>query len=154
MEDYIYILIGIIWLAASIYKAANKKKKAVAPQAEAEGSEVQQSQGRPKPRSLFEELMGGHEIQLPEPEMHEIYDEDEHEAVRVEQKKPSGSFQEEYAKFGFKGLEKLKSEGESSTDRISFRDEMKNASKKSSSQKHIDLRKAIIYSTILERPYT
>lgn len=154
MEDYIYILIGVIWLAASIYKAANKKKKAFTPESEPDTSVRREMQNRPRKRSLFEEFMGEHEVRLPEPEVHEIYVEKDYESIRVEQKKTSGSFQEEYAKFGFTGLEKLSSEGESSTGRISFRDSMKKTTEKRSSQKRFDLRKAIIYSTILERPYT
>ena len=152
MEEYIYILIGVIWLAASIYKAAQKNKKKASPH-EPGTPQTQESQGVPGARSLLEELLGGQEVKIPEPESRE-FTIDESPFMELEQEQPAKSFQSEYAKHGLKGLETFTGEGESSLGGITFKDELKEVTKKSPGQNKIDLRKAIIYAAILERPYS
>ena len=150
MEEYIYILIGVIWLAASIYKASQKKKKGSLQKPSAAHSEEESS--TPEVRSLLEELLGGKEVRIPEPEVSEVSYEEPFYA-ETENEKPAGSFQAEYANLGFRGLESLSGEGESSLGHITFKDEMKHLTRKEQGQNKINLRKAVIYSTILESPY-
>lgn len=152
MEDFIYILIGVLWLGASIYRASQKKKekeKAKNPANVPPQSESRES----KARSLIEELLGGQEVNVPEPEVQEvIYAEPV--VMEVDDHGLSKSFQNEYAKKGFGSLESLSAEGVSSLNRIDFKDQMPLQENKPSKQITIDLRKAIIYQAILERPYT
>lgn len=152
MEDYIYILIGVIWLAASVYKATQKKKKQAASPGK-EPSTQNAKSGVSEARSLLEELLGGQDVRIPAPEEDENYFQDP-EIITAEDEPPRRSFQNEYAKMGLKGLETGSGIGTNSPERIEFIDEMKGLEKKVVGQKKIDLRKAIIYSAILERPYT
>jgi hypothetical protein len=152
MEDFIYILIGVIWLAASIYKATQKKKQK-AQQNKPVTSTTPENTHRTETRSLIEELLGGQQVSIPEPAVIETEYSDQM-FEEVEANKPSGIFQSEYAKLGHSELEALSAEGVSSLGNITFHDDMKDQKKKTSGPIKIDLRKAIIYSAILERPYT
>ncbi len=149
MEEFIYILIGVIWLGASIYKASQKKKQKARPQSQA-SSVPEEETTVSRTKSLLEQLLEGQQVQVPEPEIVEY---DEPMLTEIEDKPLSGSFQSEYAGRTFKGLEALESEGVSSLGRISFVDIMKDTTEKQHKAVRIDLRKAIIYSAILERPY-
>ncbi len=149
MEEFIYILIGVIWLGASIYKASQKKKQKARPQSQA-SSVAEEETTVSRTKSLLEQLLEGQQVQVPEPEIVEY---DEPMLTEIEDKPLSGSFQSEYAGRTFKGLEALESEGVSSLGRISFVDIMKDTTEKQHKAVRIDLRKAIIYSAILERPY-
>ncbi|MBE9485276.1 MAG: hypothetical protein IMY74_10545 [Bacteroidetes bacterium] len=150
MEEFIYILIGVIWLGASIYKASQKKKQKARPQSQA-SSVPEEETAVSRTKSLLEQLLEGQQVQVPEPELVE-YEYDEPMLTEIEDKPLSGSFQSEYAGHS-KGLEALESEGMSSLGRISFVDIMKETTEKQHKAARIDLRKAIIYSAILERPY-
>ncbi|NQT78002.1 MAG: hypothetical protein HQ565_09830 [Bacteroidetes bacterium] len=152
MEDYIYILIGVIWLAASIYKATQKKKQK-AQQAKPVTSATPGNTPGSEARSLLEELLGGQQVNIPEPAVIETEYSDSM-LEEAETNKAGGSFQSEYANLGHKGLEALSGEGVSSLGNIPFHDIMKEQKKKTSVPGKIDLRKAIIYSAILERPYS
>jgi hypothetical protein len=152
MEDYIYILIGVIWLAASIYKATQKKKQK-AQQSKPVASTTPENTHMPETRSLLEELLGGQQVSIPEPAVIETEYSDSM-LEEEEANKSSGSFQSEYAKLGHKGLEALSEEGVSSLGNITFHDVMEEQKKKISGPVKINLRKAIIYSAILERPYS
>ena len=152
MEEFIYILIGVIWIAASIYKATQKGKKPGAQKKP--GDQQVQEESRPsQARSILEQLLSGQEISIPEPASREIYDEYD-QIETVEEEKPVRSFQSEYAEYGFKGLEHVSGEGVTSLGQIKFVDEMKDTLKKERGQNKVNLRKAIIYSAILERPYS
>ncbi|MDT8393362.1 MAG: hypothetical protein RQ761_05935 [Bacteroidales bacterium] len=152
MEDYIYILIGVIWLAATVYRASQKnKKQAASPKPDDQQSRPQK--GMSEAKSLLEELLGGQDVRIPEPEEQEItYSEPE--PALTEKKQPTPGFASEYTQLGVKGIKALKEEGMLSKDRILFTDEMKLYRQKKAGQNKINLRKAIIYSTILESPYT
>ena len=152
MEDYIYILIGVIWLAATIYRASQKKKQAAA-QARPGPDTSSKETSQPRKRSLFEELFEGQETRLPEPELAD-YEFEEPEFSKPTITPKTKTFKDEYASRGLSGLEALSDEGVSSMGRIKFEDIMKELDKKPMKQQKITLRKAVIYSAILERPYT
>ncbi len=152
MEDYIYILIGVIWIAASIYKASQKAKKKA--QSQSRDSQTQQDETAvPAARSLLEQLMNGQQVFTPEPEVNEYAFEDADPTPMV-QERTAGDFQKEYARSGLGGLESLSGEGISSLGANPLKDKLKVSEEKRSSAHKIDLRKAIIYKAILERPYT
>jgi hypothetical protein len=152
MEDFIYILIGVVWLGASIYRASQKRKEKARPKASATSTPASTTR-ESKARSLLEELLGGQEVSIPEPEVQEV-EYAEPMRMEVEELDSSNSFHKEYAKFGYGGVETLTTEGVSSLGRIIFKDQMPVNENKTSRHRNIDLRKAIIYQAILERPYT
>jgi len=153
MEEFIYIIIGVIWLAATIYKASQKKKGKAGPQKPATSTPGTES--KVSARSLLEQLLEGQQVSIPEPEVVELETEyDEPMIAEVEERRRKESFKTEYAGYGFKSLESLSGEGVSSLGQIKFKDIMKEDKKKAGGPVKIDLRKAIIYSAILERPYT
>ncbi len=152
MEDFIYILIGVVWLGASIYRASQKRKEKARPKASATSTPASTTREN-KARSLLEELLGGQEVSIPEPEVQEV-EYAEPMRMEVEKLESSNSFQKEYAKYGLGGVETLTTEGVSSLGRITFEDKMPINENKTSKHLNIDLRKAIIYQAILERPYS
>lgn len=152
MEDYIYILLGVLWLGASIYRASQKKKekgKAKTPATATPKPETRGSQAR----TLLEEILGGQEVSIPEPLVQEV-EYEEPIMLEVEDLGSSKSFQKEYAEYSFGELESVSGEGIRSIDRIDFKDQMPLQENNPSKALTIDLRKAIIYKAILERPYT
>jgi len=151
MEEFIYIILGVLWLVASIYRATKKGKKP-AGRPSSEKPHAQEESRMPDARSFIEELLGGQQVEVPEPVSQEInsYNDD----FQDKEVEPVNSFQSEYSKYGLKGIEKLSGEGEHALGKIVFENHLKEVTKKKPGQNKIDLRKAIIYSAILERPYT
>ena len=154
MEDYIYIIIGVIWLAATVYKASQKKKKEkAAPQKQATNPTGEKPDVSAT-RSLLEQLLEGQQPRIPEPEVVELEPEyDEPMLAEVEERKRKNAPQSGYTGYGFNSLESVSGEGVSSLGQITFTDIMKTHETRPGKPVKIDLRKAIIYAAILERPY-
>ena len=153
MEEFIYILLGVLWLAATIYRASKKKQQ---PKPQQPATDQPEKESRVSAtKSLLEQLLDGQQLRIPEPEVVEVEETfAEPMMAEVERRKKEETFQTQYAGYGFKSLESLSGEGVSSLGGIVFKDIMKQTEKKQGSAVSIDLRKAIIYSAILERPYT
>lgn len=153
MEEYIYIILGALWLAATIYRASKKKTTQTGqqkPQPDASSQEEPVS----SVQSLLEQLLDGQQIKVPEPEVTELEEEyAEPMLAEVEKRREEQSFRTQYAGYGFKSLESLSGEGVSSTGEITFEDRMKSLEKEGRGPVRVDLRKAIIYKAILETPY-
>jgi len=153
MEEYIYIILGVLWLAATIYRASKKKSTQGSPQ------KTKSAVARPeKPastvQSLLDQLLEGQQLKVPEPEVVELDEEyTEPMLAEVEEKKRADSARTKYAGYGFQSIEALEGEGISSLGSITFEDQMKPLKKEGRGPVGINLRKAIIYKTILERPY-
>jgi hypothetical protein len=153
MEEFIYIILGVLWLAATIYRASKKKQQPAQKKPATENL-------KEKPRvsaaqSLLEQLLEGQQMRVPEPEMVEIEETyAEPMMAEVEERKSADTFRAQYEGYGFRSLESLSGEGVSSMGDIAFNDIMKEPKKKPRSAVKVDLRKAIIYKAILERPYT
>ncbi len=153
MEDYIYILIGVIWLAATVYRASQKNKKK-APQPQKANKPASSGERSENPvRSLLEELLEGQQVRIPEPVVTDA-DPEMPPPRESSDRKFSGSFQEEYSKAGFSTLEMVSSEGTRSLRNIYEGKPKVKHRKKYSRPSPVDLRKAIIYKAILERPYS
>jgi hypothetical protein len=148
MEDLIYILIGVIWVAASIYQVSRKRKEKARSQLPA-GHSPQTAPRKREGRSLLEELLNGQQVQIPEPAILEL-EERESKPLNPPVQKKLLSFQEEYARYGLKGLEASHEKKIRKTPDII---KIKPTVKKGKSIP-FNLRKAIIYRAILERPYT
>jgi hypothetical protein len=152
MEEFIYIILGVLWLAATIYRASKKKQQPAQKKPAADNMEESRTSAT---QSLLEQLLEGQQLKVPEPEyveMEETYAEPM--MAEVEERKSAESFQTQYTGYGFKSLESLSGEGVRSLGDITFKDIMKEPKKKKGKAVSVDLRKAIIYRAILERPYT
>jgi hypothetical protein len=150
MDDLIYILLLVAWVAYSIYNAKQKKK-----QKEMERKTVseprptyEQSEPEKPQRSIFEELFGeGQFNELPELEEEE------------------GSFVEEipeiphsYTPYKPESLEEIPAERYQTVSSLVSMPQFENsefemAAKTPTYGNNFDLRKAVIHATILERPY-
>jgi hypothetical protein len=145
MEELLPIIIGIIWLVYTIYSKAQKKKLAKSPQP---------SGKKEKPATSFlEQLLLGEEAPHPqpyesfiepiekEPEIVEVYEEE------VEKQEPKPFLREELSDFLQEGQPvRFKKED------LSYFD----IEEESEIRKYIEdfnLRKAVIYSEILNAPY-
>jgi hypothetical protein len=153
MDDYIYIILGLLWLVFTFYTQSKKQKK-----------KKEQAQSKPspevttkKPTSLFEQLF---REEMPEEEPTPVFEEP---TVLPEEKQTSTykSFREEYSSLGIQSLEgsrgKYYEEGQKS---IYKKEDDKTIAEALNSLKdpkretiHFDLRKAVILAEILKRPY-
>lgn len=142
-EDFFYIFIGLIWIGFSIYKAQQKKKA------------VSQSRGNVKKEKSFLENLMSEFINEESPNPYINSDSQPQQATSSESKvkKPKvfsydDMYEESNAVPEFNVYEKKQS----------FQEEIKKQDKTSQqSQKikpRINLRKAVIYSEILNRKYT
>jgi len=153
MEEYIYIILGVLWLAATIYRAS-KKKNTQRDRQKATPSATQPERPVSTVQSLLDQLLEGQQPKVPEPEVTDLEEEyAEPMLAEVEERKRVQSRKTEYSGYGFKSIEALSGEGISSMGDITFVDQMKPIEKEGRGPVKVDLRKAIIYKAILERPY-
>ena len=149
MDELIYILVLVAWVAYSIFNAKQKKKQkeqqaksAPKPQPQYETSEPQ----KPKP-SVLEDLFGEEFFEeLPDDEEEISYKEAvpaKEPVVTSYQPQASEKSYEERYKTASQLIQEMKDEEMETI--MEAGDEMP--------EKDFDLRKAVIYSTILERPY-
>lgn len=147
-EDYLYILVGIIWVAFSIYKGLQKKKTlAKNPQVNEE------DEGQEKKKSFFDQFLN--EIIKEEPVPYESVADEEtaKETVIVEQEKTVEvfSYDDAVEESNFKDVTNVY-ENKPTTD-LMHQQELKSRKKSRQVKPRFDLRKAVIYSEILNRRY-
>lgn len=153
MEDYIYIILGVLWLAATIYRASKKKSAQGDSQKPRPASAKMEKPASPV-QSLLDQLLEGQKLKVPEPEVVELDEEyAEPMLAEVEERKQTEASHTRYTGYGFKSIEAVDGEGISSLGSITFVDQMKPVRKGGRGPVRINLRKAIIYKAILERPY-
>jgi hypothetical protein len=173
MDDLIYFLLVIGWLAFSFYQQAAKKKKAQMKNTREEYDnsesypyeveheyETQEEERKPQPdfKQLLEEMLMGKEAQAAKPtseyDQQEDFDRKEKKEVNIYQQ----YLEEEVADGPFISQEKIESLEER---RAALENEMVVAEKDDDDSESIyqdrdidfDLRKAVIYSEILNRRY-
>jgi len=146
MEELLPVLIGIIWVAYTLYNKGQKKKVIKQPH----GSEKSES----KPLSLFEQILMGEEIKVSQPYVD--YSEPEvltpapiKEIKYDKQKKsPRPFLVEELNQFGGEGQSVSSfAQNEKTIEDILNEQDLELA------EIDFDIRKAIIYSEILNPPY-
>ena len=143
MEEFLPIIIGIVWLVYTIY---NKGKKKEARKRHPDHAE------ETKPPSILEQIMTAGEVYKPQPyEMHDEPEEDElvEEYVEVAhefEKEPSPFLRTELADFMYEGQTAL-------TPSDNYMMEEKTDMENQVEKQNFDLRKAIIFSEILNAPY-
>lgn len=144
MEEYLPILIGIIWLAYTLYSKGQKKGK-IKMQQHGEKSER-------KPPSILEQILMGEAIQLPQQYETSTFETSTHSDIfgEVESKSAplsqSPFLQEELSQFtqeGQRGI--ITDEMDLTIQELMHEKNLK--------EKDFDLRSAVIYSEILNTPY-
>lgn len=139
MEDFIYILAGVAYLAYSIYSAGQKKKKKLEQAQQQPYVETEAEVEMPNPfvrkenaPSIFNEILGLQNFDLDEEE--ELYGEVEEEVIDVVPKE----------------------EGVRATNlqsSIEIQENIMEVEEEEASEFDFDLRDAVIYSEILNPPY-
>jgi len=144
MEDLLPILIGIIWLGYTLYNKAQKKGKAK--------TQTPSAGNQPRMPSVLEQILLGDSIPQSQPYFSEAVDEVTQPIVtkidkpKPVKKKPSPFLSEELSQFTQEGQYGIKP-GESDAP---VRELLQESLIKGY---EFDLRKAVIYSEILNPPY-
>lgn len=143
-EDFFYILIGIIWIAFSIYQGQKKRKQKSATQPTAE-----------KKKSFFETLLD--EVTEKNQQFEETYDDDIQpeidtiEAVENTFDEKKFSYDDYYEERNYEEAEDSIIKNESLTQPILTQN--KKPGSRKSRKPRFDLRKAVIYSEVLKPKY-
>ena len=169
MEDWIYIVIGLLWLVFTFYTSSKKRK--------------QKLQEKPKPsqtshdsseKNILEELFGKTEINKQHTDPLRPYSGNElvFEGAEVENDDftDTETFEDEYEDKGINSIETVGNRYYSDANKTSFQEVVKQAQSHRIDEvdavdlhieepddeiikKDFNLRKAVIYKAILERPY-
>ena len=154
MDDLLYILLGLAWIAFAFYRHSQKKKQRNRPDAPDAPHETKD------PVSLLEQLLTGkEETMTASPPFADANQTDYFKEFRDIYEEPEGlTFEEEYRLKGVSSVEE--------TDYSEMMDKQRQASSAQSiiydayvkdeeenKTNYFDLRKAVIYSEILNRPY-
>lgn len=149
MEELLPIFIGILWLLYTFFFKGKKNKSR--PQ------QPEHENGQSEKPSFIEQLLAGEGIQLESESDDELYDE-EPEPIIYEKAVPTPIKQKERP-FLNSELSRFTEEGESQfyeldeVEEFSFDDPLISGIKSDQKREEFDLRKAVVYSTILETPY-
>lgn len=139
-EDYFYILAGLVWVAFSIYKSVQKKK--------AKGNPNEKVKKKSVLETLMDEFLEKGEQKQPEPIVLEADPEELNLEEETEEK--TFSYDDIYEKSNYNevlGVYEKKSE-----TKAKLKTNLKTLPK-SKKTSRFNLRKAVIYSEILNRPY-
>jgi hypothetical protein len=146
MENLLPILIGIVWIAYTLYSRGQKKKNMNSPQA----GENQKA----KPLSLLEQILMGEEIKPPQ-SFTNYFENEEPEPVilpvekkEIIRKSPPPFLNEEFSNFF--------QEGQSVSEfyePVKTIEEILHEHTEEIEERDFDLRKAVIYSEIINAPY-
>lgn len=144
MEDFIYILIGVIWLVFSVIKGTQKRK--TQDQNQQAGSTQQR-----KERS-FDDILT--EILGEESEPQTVFQEvsEQESTIEITETEVGGAYQSLEDLYLIEHKEQLKKEGNSKDNSVKRAIEPETI-KKIKDHQPFDLHRAIIYQAILERPY-
>lgn len=139
-EDYFYILAGLVWVAFSIYKSVQKKK--------AKGNPNEKVKKKSVLETLMDEFLEKGEQKVPEPIVLEADPEELNLEEETEEK--TFSYDDIYEKSNYNevlGVYEKKSE-----TKAKLKTNLKTLPK-SRKTSRFNLRKAVIYSEILNRPH-
>jgi hypothetical protein len=146
MDELIPILIGVIWLIYTFYSRGQKQKKRPATFAQNRN----QTEPTKKESSILEKILLGEEIET-EPVYETIYDQTENridpDYLEIE-KKQKPFLSEEISSFKGEGKSSFAPKRSSSEEE---EEEIKN--ELFEELKEFELKKAVIYSAILDAPY-
>ncbi len=144
MEDYIYILIGIIWLVFSVIKGNQKKKAAAQNQ---QTSETKESRGR-----SFEDILSEMLGEKPQTVFQEVGEQES--TIDLESSEPEvGMAYQSLEDLFMKEQEEQIAKGETIRENSVKNSIEPETLEKTLDHPPLDLRRAIIYQAVLERPY-
>jgi hypothetical protein len=155
MEDLIYIIIGVLWLVFTFYTASKKKKQQ---QQKTASKPTESSQPTTQP-NILDEIFGE--------DTSVVFDDFPEEEQETE---VNFTFEDEYEDKGIQSVETFGNKYFSDTENVSFKDLVRRAQEERIEEadtvdlhiededdgiikKDFNLRKALIYQAILERPY-
>ncbi|MBP6977958.1 MAG: hypothetical protein PHD61_06965 [Bacteroidales bacterium] len=153
MEDWIYILLGIVWIVYAAYRSNQKqKKKVTAPPQHASPPQPAADHQPSTLETVFQEILGeSASLETTYPVEAESYDERTIQELELEkrlynkQEIPLETIPTE------EGISAFRYDGDKTTVFLSGGDEEDTAVSKEFLP--FDLRKAILYSEIMNRPY-
>ena len=149
-DDYIYILVGLIWLGFSIYKGVQKKKAASSPTNDAEDGNPPE-----KKKSIFDDFLNQilkEEEPVPyHPVDKEIPIETEPGVAENITENRLFSYDDDYKESNY--LAQTDVYQKETTTRSTPDTQLKASPKKQLKKPRFNLRKAVIYSEILNRRY-
>jgi hypothetical protein len=151
LEDIIYIVIGLIWLVFSIYKGAQKSKakKQVSPE-----SEPQPEPEEKKTESVFNRFLENlmkEEESVPYEKVELTPEENSYDADAVKDSEKVFSYDDQFEESNV--FERTNVYEEEPSKQTTLNQELKTHLKRSRKKPRFDLRKAVIYSEILNRRY-
>jgi len=152
-EDFIYIIIGLIWVAFSIYKGTQKKKSVARRDLNDTSEEVPQEE---KKKSFFDEFLNQIVTEEEPPPYEPVttetsYSEPIVEEQEEEEEKKVFSYDDFYEESNY-NVENDVYEVKPALE-VDVKDELKSQLKGKNDQSRFNLKKAIIYSEILNRRY-
>ncbi len=168
MEDYIYILIGLLWIVFSIIKANKKKNIAIPDEADEyeEYEDFEESSHEQKSTfdELLEEFLGEGSTAKsqskpfkaePEQTVDSIFNMDKPATFtpEIENKEDIASEIDEDPLEPIYIMDESERISEERLTQTAVTDDYSSPLMRTIQKKHFDLRKAVIYSTILHRPY-
>ena len=139
-EDYFYILVGLVWVAFSIYKGIQKKKSQQAPNQKTKKKSVLET--------LMDEFLEKEETVQPEPIVYEAPSQDIE--FEEEVKEEVFSYDDIYEKSNYNEAAEVYSNKTEAKSR--FKTNLKTPSTKRKKTR-FNLKKAVVYSEILNRRY-
>jgi hypothetical protein len=150
MENFIYLLILIAWIVFALYRQSQKKKAAVKPTTSKPGM-----RDEAQPFKSLGEILFGQSMQ--DMQMMPVEEEPDfssrQEGISIEPFSP----EETYMESGQERVEKRMPEKPGKTNETILKEEgssdLKSGEKRGNPLENFDLRKAVIYSEILRRPY-
>ncbi|MCF8369866.1 MAG: hypothetical protein K9G76_12570 [Bacteroidales bacterium] len=152
MEDLLPLIIGIVWVVYSLYSRNQKKK------AKAAGEPV--SESRRKQPSILEQILSGQGITLPEPEVIDL--EEPYIEPSVQEYKENRDDKRRYDRTPFlsEELQNITEEGqtgfeyhEAGSESFNPEFDYENSEGSQSIAEEFNLKKAVVYSEILNPPY-
>jgi len=143
-EDFLYIFIGLIWIGFSIYKAQQKKKAAA------------QGQGNvKKEKSFFDNLMSEFINEEPSSPSHSSINEPlSAEKYERRDAQPNKVFSYDDVYEGSNAMPEYDVYEKKPARQPELKEEIITKKQKQKRKPRIDLRKAVIYSEILNRKYS
>lgn len=158
MDDLIYILLGLVWIGLALYRNSQKKKlqRSRMEQQEKQQGEEEVSEVHKEDTLLEEILMGQTGATL-----FKDYEDDVFEGYKKAEKKPepepSESFEEEYEELGIDSVEDMDIKTAEKMFEALMEDQetlqIQHLEEEEKEPFEFDLRKAVIYSEILNSRY-
>ena len=148
-EDFIYILIGVVWIAFSIYKGM-QKKKTQKPTTEDNNDYEHEPE---KKKTAFETFMDNILVEeKPEPYKPVEFETAPEQAPEEKQQEENKifSYDDYYEESNYREDSSVYEEAD--TQSTELKHQLK-TSRKKSRKPHFNLRKAVVYSEILNRRY-